>query len=101
VRGTLSIDAGAAAALLRGGSLLPVGLVEVSGSFDRGDAVQVLDAAGDEVARGIAAYSATDLSRLLRRKSEEIEGLLGYRYGDEVIHRNDLVLAPRAAETLT
>jgi len=99
-RGSLSIDDGAAAALLRGGSLLPVGLVTVSGSFDRGDAVQVLDPAGAEVARGIAAYSATDLARLCRRKSEEIEGLLGYRYGDEVIHRNDLVLAPRAAENI-
>lgn len=99
-RGSLSIDDGAAAALLRGGSLLPVGLVTVSGSFDRGDAVQVLDPTGAEVARGIAAYSATDLARLCRRKSEEIESLLGYRYGDEVIHRNDLVLAPRAAENI-
>ncbi|WP_395789880.1 glutamate 5-kinase [Aquimonas sp.] len=96
-RGALQIDAGAASALRRGGSLLPVGLVEVQGSFDRGDPVQVLDAVGTEVARGIAAYAAVDLQRLCRRRSEEIEGVLGYRYGDEVIHRSDLVLSPQAA----
>ncbi|MCG6116636.1 MAG: glutamate 5-kinase [Aquimonas sp.] len=100
-RGTLSIDQGAAAALARGGSLLPVGLVELSGSFDRGDAVQVLGPTGVEVARGIAAYSAADLAKLCRRRSEDIEALLGYRYGDEVIHRNDLVLSPRASEDVT
>lgn len=97
-RGQLKIDAGAAAALARGGSLLPVGLIEVAGSFDRGDAVQVSGVDGAEIARGIAAYNAADLVRLCRRRSEEIEALLGYRYGDEVIHRSDLVLAPRAAE---
>ena len=96
-RGALQIDAGAATALRRGGSLLPVGLTEVQGSFDRGDPVQVLDAVGTEVARGIAAYAAADLQRLCRRRSEEIEGVLGYRYGDEVIHRSDLVLSPQAA----
>jgi glutamate 5-kinase len=99
VCGQLSIDLGAAAALARGGSLLPVGVVAVSGSFDRGDAIQVLDVDGIEVARGIAAYSAQDLARLCRRRSEDIETLLGYRYGDEVIHRSDLVLSPRTLES--
>lgn len=100
LRGQLKIDAGAVAALSRGGSLLPVGVSEANGSFDRGDAVQVLDMDGIEVARGIAAYCAQDLVRLCRRRSEDIEALLGYRYGDEVIHRSDLVLTPRASENV-
>jgi glutamate 5-kinase len=74
-------------------------VVAVGGSFDRGDAIQVLDVDGIEVARGIAAYSAQDLARLCRRRSEDIEALLGYRYGDEVIHRSDLVLSPRTLES--
>ena len=90
--GTLVVDLGASQALRRGGSLLPVGVSAVEGPFDRGDTVRVTDPAGREVARGIANYSAGDLSTIRKRHSEEIESLLGYNYGDEVIHRNDLVL---------
>jgi|CXWL01.1.fsa_nt_gi glutamate 5-kinase len=92
VRGGLTVDPGAVAALARGGSLLPVGVVAVDGRFERGDPVRVVDRAGRELARGIAAYTADDMRRLCGRRSEEIEGLLGYRYGDALIHRNDLVL---------
>lgn len=90
--GTLIIDNGAAKALQRGGSLLPIGLTAVEGTFERGDTVRVTDSANRELARGLANYSAEDLARILRHHSEEIEPLLGYNYGDEVIHRNDLVL---------
>jgi glutamate 5-kinase len=90
--GGLTVDDGASKALRRGGSLLPVGVSSVEGSFERGDTVRVSDLAGREIARGIANYSADDLARIQRRHSEEIEALLGYNYGDEVIHRNDLVL---------
>ncbi len=90
--GGLTVDEGAGRALRRGGSLLPVGVCAVEGEFERGDTVRVLDGAGREVARGMANYSADDLAKILRRHSDEIEGLLGYNYGDEVIHRNDLVL---------
>lgn len=90
--GTLVVDAGAIRALRRGGSLLPVGVSAVEGLFDRGDTVRVIDPAGHEIARGIANYSAGDLFTIRQRHSEEIESLLGYNYGDEVIHRNDLVL---------
>jgi glutamate 5-kinase len=79
-------------ALRRGGSLLPVGVTQIGGDFDRGDTVRVVDETGRELARGITPYSSTDLTRLRGRRSEEIESLLGYDYGDEVIHRNDLVL---------
>lgn len=90
--GHTSVDDGAAQALRHGGSLLPVGVTAVEGAFERGDTIQVMNAAGREVARGIANYSSDDLVRICGRQSTEIEAVLGYTYGDEVIHRNDLVL---------
>jgi glutamate 5-kinase len=90
--GQITINEGASAALRRGGSLLPVGVTRIGGGFERGDTVRVIDETGRELARGITSYSSTDLARLQGRHSEEIESLLGYDYGDEVIHRNDLVL---------
>jgi glutamate 5-kinase len=90
--GFLGVDDGAARALRQGGSLLPVGLVSVSGAFERGDTVRVLDPADKEIARGIVNYPSRDLSQLTRRRSEEIESILGYNFGDEIIHRNNLVV---------
>jgi glutamate 5-kinase len=90
--GQIAVNDGAAQALKRGGSLLPVGVTSVSGEFDRGDTVRVLDDSKRELARGLTAYSSADLARICGRRSDEIESLLGYDYGDEVIHRNDLVL---------
>jgi glutamate 5-kinase len=90
--GQLSVDAGAAQALQRDSSLLPIGMIRVSGKFERGDTVRILDESGHEIARGIANYASRDLVQITRRRSEEIESILGYNYGDEVIHRNDLVL---------
>jgi glutamate 5-kinase len=90
--GNLIVDDGAARALRQGGSLLPIGVVEVEGDFERGDTVRVVEAQGKDLARGIVNYRSADLTRLRRRHSNEIEANLGYHYGDEVIHRNDLVL---------
>jgi glutamate 5-kinase len=90
--GALRIDGGAAVALSSGKSLLPAGVMSVDGSFDRGDAVAVLDGDGQEIARGLCAYSAEDSRRIMGHKSGEIETLLGYRGRDEMIHRDDLVL---------
>ena len=90
--GQITVNEGAASAIIRGGSLLPIGITQVSGDFDRGDTVRILDESGRELARGITTYSSADLARLRGRHSDEIESLLGYDYGDEVIHRNDLVL---------
>jgi glutamate 5-kinase len=90
--GSISVDDGAAHALRHGSSLLPVGVTRVEGSFERGDTIQVLNAAGRESARGMANYSAAELARLCGHQSIEIETILGYTYGDEVIHRNNLVL---------
>ena len=91
--GTLAVDDGALAALKAGKSLLPAGVTKVDGSFERGDAVRVVDGRGREVARGLSAYSAADAARIKGHKSREIEALLGYRGRDEMIHRDDLVLS--------
>ena len=91
--GTLVVDAGALAALKSGRSLLPAGITKVEGKFERGDAVIVADAQGNEVARGLVAYSARDAKHIMGHKSREIADLLGYRGRDEMIHRDDLVLS--------
>ncbi len=90
--GSISIDDGAAHALHRGSSLLPVGVTAITGEFERGDTIQVLNALGRDIARGIVNYDSDDLARICRHQSSEIETLLGYTYSDEVIHRNNLVL---------
>jgi len=90
--GSVVVDAGAVAALGRGKSLLPAGVRQIEGAFERGDAVLVKDDGGREVARGLIAYSAADALRILGHKSREIEALLGYRGREELIHRDDLVL---------
>ena len=90
--GQLHVDAGAVAALRSGKSLLPAGVTRVTGEFDRGDALIVYDGEGNEVARGLSAYSSRDAERLRGRKSAEIAALLGFRGRDEIIHRDDLVI---------
>jgi glutamate 5-kinase len=88
----LSVDAGAARALRHGGSLLPAGIVRVTGEFERGDTVRVATQDGTGIAVGLAGYGAEDLNRLCGRQSAEIERIRGYTSGDEVIHRDNLVL---------
>ena len=90
--GILVVDAGAARALTRGKSLLPAGVTAVDGKFERGDPVEVRDAQGAVLARGLSAYSNADATRIIGHRSSEIEALLGWRGRDEVIHRDDLVL---------
>ncbi|MEO7775335.1 MAG: glutamate 5-kinase [Steroidobacteraceae bacterium] len=90
--GSMTIDAGALKALLDGKSLLPAGVVRALGRFDRGDTVSVLTPEGGEVARGLTAYSDSDAARIMGRRSADIEGLLGFRGRDEMIHRDDLVI---------
>jgi glutamate 5-kinase len=91
-QGTLIIDAGAAKALAEGKSLLPAGIRQIDGRFERGDAVVIKDQAGREIARGLAAYGAGDAERIAGKRSLEIEAILGYRGRDEMIHRDDLAL---------
>ncbi len=90
------VDAGAATALVeKGASLLPIGVSGARGEFRRGDLVSILRADAPDVApiaRGVTQYSAADIRRIARRRSQEIEATLGYNYGDMIIHRDDLSL---------
>lgn len=91
--GHILVDAGAAHALQHEGrSLLPAGIVGVAGEFGRGDTVPILEAGGREIARGITRYSSYDLAQIQGRRSDEIAAQLGYTYGANVVHRNDLVV---------
>jgi glutamate 5-kinase len=94
--GCLVVDDGAAAALAKGKSLLPAGVVAVEGAFERGDAVLIRRCDGTLLGRGLSAYGGADARRILGHKSREIETLLGYRGRGEMVHRDDLVLeAPK------
>ena len=90
--GSIFLDEGAIKALYSGRSILPAGILEVMGSFKRGDLVTIHGAEGNELAKGLVAYSASDAIMIKGHKSKEIEGILGYRGRDELIHRDDLVL---------
>ena len=90
--GAITIDAGAWNALRSGKSLLPAGVVAVTGRFSRGDTVSVLDKDGNEIARGMIAYSDRDAVRILGKRSADIEALLGFQGRAEMIHRDDLVM---------
>lgn len=90
--GNVIIDDGAVNALNSGSSLLPIGIIKVEGSFERGDAIKVRSKTGKEIARGLTNYAHDQLRLIAGHHSAEIEELLGFSYGEEVIHRNDLVL---------
>jgi glutamate 5-kinase len=93
MRGSLVVDAGAVQALNAGKrSLLPAGVVEVRGEFRAGDAVSVLTGDGREFARGLVRYDARDVRTVLGVRSDEIQARLGFHHGDEIIHRDDLVV---------
>ncbi len=104
------IDAGAATALIdKGASLLPIGVADARGEFRRGDLVEIIlietiavaDPAAVPVARGVTQYSAADIRRIARKRSHEIEAVLGYNYGDSIVHRDDLSLLATNANEAT
>ena len=90
--GSFRLDEGAVRALSSGRSLLPAGVREVGGVFERGDVVEVLAPDGRALGRGLSAYASADAARIIGRRSAEIEDILGWRGRDELIHRDDLVL---------
>ncbi len=93
VRGKVKLDDGAIKALTSGNkSLLPIGVIEVFGSFERGEVVSCIDQAGNEVARGLANYDAAETAKILRTPSAQIEAKLGYVDEPELIHKDNLVL---------
>lgn len=90
--GRIQIDQGAAKALLRGGSLLPVGVTETHGQFERGDTVHIAGPNQKDLALGMTNYASPDLQRIHGRQSDEIEAILGYTFGEEVVHHNNMLL---------
>ena len=89
--GRISVDAGAVRALTGGrASLLPGGILDVAGEFHRGDLVEIVDANDRPVARGLSQYGAAEVRRLAGRHSRDIATVLGYSYGTEIVHRDDL-----------
>jgi glutamate 5-kinase len=92
-KGDVIVDEGAKKAIVqKGKSLLPSGVIKVRGAFDRGDLVTCLGPRGKEFARGLVNYSATELEKIKGLRSDQIDSTLGYKYSDEVIHRDDLVV---------
>ena len=93
MRGAVTVDAGAAAKVQgEGKSLLPIGVIDVQGDFQRGDVIAVRDPQGRELARGLSNYSSSEARLIARKPSVEIERLLGYAAEPELIHRDNLVL---------
>ncbi|MBT4072823.1 MAG: glutamate 5-kinase, partial [Chloroflexi bacterium] len=101
-KGGVVIDAGAAKAVRFGGnSLLPAGVVNVDGAFERGDNISVFDPEGEIVAWGIANYRSVEIERIMGSRSHKIESILGYDYGPDIIHRNNMALADNGSTTNT
>lgn len=96
LRGRLLLDAGAVKVLLDDGkSLLPIGVVGVEGEFERGDVVACLSPDGQEIARGLVNYGASDARRIARKPTADIEAILGFVEETELIHRDNLILLSR------
>jgi glutamate 5-kinase len=91
-KGILTIDAGAVAALRRGKSLLPAGVIRIDGTFARGDAVVIRGPDGAEVGRGLVAYDVEDAAKIRGRSSADILSILGFGGRAEMVHRDDLVV---------
>jgi glutamate 5-kinase len=95
LRGSVTVDAGAAHKVLNEGkSLLPIGMTGVSGDFSRGDVIAIRDEQGVEIARGLANYASAEARLLCRKPSHEYEALLGYTAEPEMVHRDNLILSP-------
>jgi glutamate 5-kinase len=93
LKGRVVVDAGAAKAVRSGGrSLLPIGVIEVDGEFQRGDVIACLDPDGREIARGLVNYSSAQTRQIARRPTGEIEAVLGFIEEPELIHRDNLVV---------
>ncbi|MBF0104413.1 MAG: glutamate 5-kinase [Deltaproteobacteria bacterium] len=97
-KGRIAVDAGARRALQEGKkSLLPSGIVAVSGDFDVGDCVAITDGTGAVFAKGLCSYSKNEVKKIMQQKTAEIEKILGYKNSDEVVHRDDMVVLTQAS----
>ncbi len=93
IKGTIMIDDGAVSAIINNGkSLLPSGIIGVHGDFDTGDAVYCVDKRGMRIAKGLTNYSSYEIKKIKGKKTYEIENILGYKYSDEIIHRDNMIV---------
>jgi len=90
--GQVQIDSGAYQALRQDKSLLPVGVTHITGQFERGDSVLIVDPDGQEIGRGLSAYNSDDAINIMGQQSDYIADLIGFRGRIELIHRDDLVM---------
>ena len=90
-RGAIIIDDGAKKALKSGKSLLAAGIKKVSGRFNKGDHIKVIDKKNNECARGLSSFTSDEVTKIMGHHSNEIEKLLGYVAKSEVIHKDDMV----------
>ena len=92
-RGEVVIDNGAVTAIVNNNrSLLPAGVKRVVGSFERGDIVSILDSGSAQIAAGIINYGSADLAKISGHHSDRIGDILGHEYGDEAVHRSNMVI---------
>ncbi len=92
IKGKVMVDKGAENALIKGASLLPAGVISISGSFQKGDIINIINKNRDIICIGISAYPSNDIKIIAGYKSNEIENLLGYQSRDVIIHRDDMVI---------
>ena len=92
--GKIFIDDGAASAIIhKGKSLLPSGIKKVQGTFEKGQQVVIInDSNSENIAKGLISYSSNELNKIIGKKSSQIESILGYKYSDEIIHRDNLII---------
>ena len=91
-KGVLIIDEGAEKALFKGKSLLPVGIKEIEGDFEKGTVVKIMNLKNETVATGISNYSSDEIGLIKGHKSENIEKILGHKYDDVVVHIDNMVI---------
>jgi len=99
-QGRIRVDEGAKKAILqKGKSLLPSGVLSAEGKFSLGDPVALSDAGGQDFAKGLSNYDSSEINKIKGLKTSEVEGRLGYKYNDEIVHRDDLVCFPGPGES--
>ena len=92
-KGSINLDDGAVKAITEmGKSLLPTGIIRIEGNFEVGDSVNCLNSHGKRIAKGLINYSSSDMKKIMGKKTSEIEEVLGYKYSDEAIHRDNMVI---------
>lgn len=92
-KGEIIVDKGCANALkCKNSSLLPSGIIDVFGFFKEGDGVVIIDESKNKIAKGVSSYSSYDIKRIKGKRSGEIEKILGYKYQDEIVHKNNMVI---------